>query len=206
MKKLLTLAALVTVGTMLGTAQAGTVTIDFDDTLPTYFNLSTYQEDGFTLTSDTPDSTLIDDNNTVRQNIGLFSGGTDSQSIFWGANGQTSTLGVSNDLGLAFDVLSLDASSLYNASGVLNLSGTLSGGGGTVTENIVLNGALTTYNVSNMIGITDLSISFDGTVYDAPFDLDNLRMSVVPIPAAAWLFGSGLFGLMGWSRRRAVTS
>lgn len=202
MKKLLILAAL----TMVGTAHAGTVTIDFDDTLPTYFNLPTYQEDGFTLTSNTPDATLIDDNNTVRQSIGIFSGGTDSQSIFWGANGQTSTLGLSNDLGLSFDVLSLDASSLYNAAGVLNLSGTLAGGG-TVTENIVLDGALSTYNLSNMTGITDLSISFDGATYDAPFDLDNISMSVVPIPAAAWLFGSGLLGLAGWlGRRRAVTS
>lgn len=201
MKKLLTLAALV----MVGPAQADIITIDFDDTLPTYFNLPTYQEDGFTLTSDTPDSTLIDDNNTVRQSIGIFSGGTDSQSMFWGANGQVSTLGLSSDLGLTFDVLSLDASSLYNSAGVLNLSGTLAGGG-TVTEDINLTGAITTYNLSNMIGLTDLSISFDGTVYDAPYDLDNISISAIPIPAAVWLFGSALVGLFGWSRRRAVTS
>ena len=28
---------------------------------------------------------------------------------------------------------------------------------------------------------------------------------VVPIPAAAWLFGSGLLGLIGMSRRKKVT-
>lgn len=205
MKKLFTLAALATFGTMATTAQAGAVTIDFDDTLPTYFNLPTYQEDGFTLTSNTPDSTLIDDNNTVRGNLGVFSGGTNSQSIFWGANGETSALSLANDSGLSFSVLSLDASSVYNSSGVLTLTGTLSSGG-SVTENLVLNSALTTYNLSSMSDITDLTISFDGAVYDAPFDLDNVNVNVVPIPAAVWLFGSALAGLLGWSRRRTAAN
>jgi hypothetical protein len=30
--------------------------------------------------------------------------------------------------------------------------------------------------------------------------LDNIAASVVPIPAAVWLFGSGL-GLLGWMRK-----
>ena len=202
MKKLITLIALATSGTAL----AGPVTMDFEDTLPTYFNLPSYSENGFTLTSDTPDSTLIDVNNIVRQNIGVFSGGTNSQTLFWGANGQTSTLGLTNDGGLRFDVLSIDASSVYNAAGVLTLTGTKYAGGGIVTEDIVLNGSLSTYAVTNMIGITDLEISFDGATYDAPYDLDNINMNVIPIPAAVWLFGSGLLGLAGWSRRRAATS
>jgi hypothetical protein len=33
------------------------------------------------------------------------------------------------------------------------------------------------------------------------FVMDNFTYSVVPIPAAVWLFGSGL-GLLGWVRRR----
>ncbi|MCP4832859.1 MAG: hypothetical protein GY886_11665 [Gammaproteobacteria bacterium] len=201
MKKIIILAAL----TMVGAAPAFAVTIDFDGTLPTYTNLATYQEEGFTLTSNMPDATLIDDNNTVRQSVGIFSGGTNSQSIFWGANGETSTLSLSNDQGFVFDVLSLDASSLYNAAGVLNLSGTLAGGA-VVTENLVLNGTISTYNLSNMMGLTNMLISFDGSVYDAPYDLDNIVMSTVPVPAAVWLFASGLFGLIGWSRRRAITS
>jgi hypothetical protein len=35
---------------------------------------------------------------------------------------------------------------------------------------------------------------------EVSFMLDNIAASVVPIPAAVWLFGSGL-GLLGWMRK-----
>ena len=34
--------------------------------------------------------------------------------------------------------------------------------------------------------------------------LDNLTYSVVPVPAAFWLFGTALIGFIGYSRRRSV--
>ena len=37
-----------------------------------------------------------------------------------------------------------------------------------------------------------------------PGDFMAVRNSAVPIPAAAWLFGSGLLGLIGIARRKAV--
>ena len=184
-----------------GVAQA--VTIDFDDTLPTYFGLSAYQEDGFTLTSNVPDGTLIDVNNIVRGNLGIFGGGTDSQSLFWGENGSTSTISVTNDGGAAFYLLALDASSLGNVSGQLTLTGTLSGGG-TVQQVLNLNSGLTTYNITGMNDLSGLDISFDGSSVFAPFDLDNVQLSIVPVPAAVWLFSSALFGMFGWARRGRV--
>jgi hypothetical protein len=33
-------------------------------------------------------------------------------------------------------------------------------------------------------------------------DVDNIRIEAVPVPAAVWLFGSGLLGLVGITRRR----
>ena len=180
-------------------AVAESVTIDFDGVNPTYVGLATYQEDGMTLSSNVPDGTLIDVNNIVRQNIGIFSGGTNSQSLFWGANGQVSTLTLIADNGKRFGVESLDASSLYNGSGALTLTGTKAGGG-TVSQVLNLNGNLSNYSIAGLGLVTSLQISFDGTTVAAPYDLDNISLNVVPIPAAVWLFGSAL-GLLGWLRR-----
>jgi hypothetical protein len=182
-----------------GTAHA--VTIDFEDILPTYFGLSTYQEDGFTLTSNVPDGTIIDVNNDVRGNLGIFSGGTNSQTMVWGEINTLSTISITNDAATPFYLLALDASSMGNASGQLTLTGTLAGGG-TVQQVLNLNSALTTYNITGLNGLSGLDISFDGGAYFAPFDLDNVQLSIVPVPAAVWLFGSALVGLAGWSRRR----
>jgi len=158
--KVLFVAALLLVG---GFAIAAPVIIDFDDTLPTYVGLDTYQEDGFTLTSNVPSGTLIDVNNIVRQNIGIFSGGTDSQSL-------------------------------------LTLTGSTAGGG-TVSQTLALNGDLASYNITGLGLVTNLVLSFDGTVDAAPFDIDNINLNVVPVPAAVWLFASAL-GMLGWVRRR----
>jgi hypothetical protein len=190
---------------LAGSAQAAgiPVTIDFDDTLPTVAGLTTYQEDGFTLNSNVAAGTLIDQNDVVRANLGIFWGGTTSQSLFWGADGSTSTISLTNDAGARFELLSLDASSLYETSSVLTLTGTLSGGG-TVQQNLNLNNTLSTYNITGMSDIVALDISFDGSTYFAPFDLDNINMSVVPVPGAVWLFASAL-GLAGLRRKRRLS-
>ena len=39
--------------------------------------------------------------------------------------------------------------------------------------------------------------------FDRPEVLINVNEAVVPVPAAAWLFGSAL-GLLGWIRRKAA--
>lgn len=36
--------------------------------------------------------------------------------------------------------------------------------------------------------------------------LERADPAVIPLPAAAWLFGSALLGLVGWQRRRATSS
>jgi hypothetical protein len=194
--KVLCIAALLLVGSI---AVAAPVVIDFDDTLPTYIGLETYQEDGFTLISNQPDGTLIDQNDIVRNNIGIFSGGTSSQSLFWGANGANSTISIVADSGLRFSIASLDASSLYNTAGDLTLTGTKAGGG-TVSQTLTLNGDLTSYNVIGLGLVTSLVLSFDGTVDAAPYDVDNISLNAVPVPAAVWLFASAL-GMLGWLRR-----
>ena len=47
------------------------------------------------------------------------------------------------------------------------------------------------------------SFTLTSSANDAPWGLDNLAaVSPVPVPAAAWLFGSGLIGLIGVARRK----
>lgn len=41
-----------------------------------------------------------------------------------------------------------------------------------------------------------------GNNYNGVFQLDNIHVTPVPLPAAVWLFGSGLIGLFGFSRRK----
>ena len=63
--------------------------------------------------------------------------------------------------------------------------------------------------VLNWTGISVIQIrnltspsSFQGASNIRYSYIDNLQVSAVPVPAAAWLFGSGLLGLTGVARRR----
>jgi hypothetical protein len=68
-------------------------------------------------------------------------------------------------------------------------------------------GTITTLDVADLGSGDWLNITFAGvdslqTAFGAPIRVDNVAVgSAVPIPAAVWLFGSGL-GLLGWFRRR----
>jgi hypothetical protein len=48
---------------------------------------------------------------------------------------------------------------------------------------------------------TQGELTIEGQQYNSSF---LLTPTVVPLPAAAWLFGSGLLGLAGMARRKRV--
>lgn len=76
---------------------------------------------------------------------------------------------------------------------------------GTKTFEQVVGGAATDYGLVFMDGISMAnaqSLGFE-SVSGATVAIDNFGAQVVPVPAAAWLFGSSL-GLLGWIRRRDV--
>ena len=75
------------------------------------------------------------------------------------------------------------------------------------TSNIVCNSVINDYlggggctkNESIIIALQDGG--FDGPT-DKGYKSDGLAVTSVPVPAAVWLFGSGLLGLVGVARRR----
>ena len=65
-------------------------------------------------------------------------------------------------------------------------------------------GTYTLNDITVVYGPED-TIGFDRTFYDRginEYGVYMVRNSVVPVPAAVWLFGSGLIGLIGVARRK----
>lgn len=80
---------------------------------------------------------------------------------------------------------------------------------GTAVNSSVVNISLADGGLAYYIGlVSDTQFTSAAIQYDAGsggnflFNVDDITTSVVPIPAAVWLFGSGLIGLIGVSRRK----
>jgi hypothetical protein len=61
---------------------------------------------------------------------------------------------------------------------------------------------------NSSVGLTSLSLGVNGSFPDSTSTayFDNLSVvSSVPVPAAIWLFGTALIGLVGFSKRRKTT-
>jgi hypothetical protein len=69
------------------------------------------------------------------------------------------------------------------------------------TENIVCNPLLLISCTTNESIYISLLGGFDGNFNNGKFKDSGIAITTVPIPAAAWLFGSAL-GLLGWVRSR----
>jgi hypothetical protein len=80
-------------------------------------------------------------------------------------------------------------------------------GNGADTAGRALGSSVTLYGVTGNGGTGTLQSYILGTLeLDSVGNLTTLGSSPVPLPAAVWLFGSGLLGLAGVGRRRSVTA
>ena len=199
MKKLLWLSFIVAL-LQAGVTTAAPVTIDFDGDY-NGGNGAIDVPQGFTFES--PNFLVI---NTI--------GGTGNGYIAAGDSGgppDLTPLMMRQSSGLAFSLLSADIDFCsfpfscsanpsiitgYDSNGQIIAQQTTPGVYGTWTT-VSFDGAW-----SNVHAVTfSVNVSQVGT---ASVALDNIVVDVVPIPAAAWLFGSGLMAL-GWLRRKQST-
>ncbi|MES9881755.1 MAG: VPLPA-CTERM sorting domain-containing protein [Sedimenticola sp.] len=96
---------------------------------------------------------------------------------------------------------------LYDESGNINRSYTYTGTNifGVAADPLGNAGGYFTYGNPPKNGYNWVDMGSYNTLYDRAFygmSAEATVAGVVPIPAAAWLFGSGLLGLIGFSKRK----
>lgn len=107
-----------------------------------------------------------------------------------------------------FDLLSFDFASLFKfvpapGTEVLDVIATAPGG-------VTISQSFNYDNIGDEFQIAMLGSQFSGlqsVLFSSQFIFpayDNIEVSAVPIPAAVWLFGSGLLGLVGIARRKKI--
>lgn len=178
------------------------------------------------LTYDTSTNTLYGMNNSTDELISI-----DTATGAASAVGSMANAPFNNVKGMAYDPFSdtLYGVGTLNQSSTMNLfeidrSDASITDIGAVGASYIVTGLTfdtdtsTLYGVSSAIGtsLTDMLISIDtstgagsdiatlgtGTDYGTIEGLTAANISTVPLPAAAWLFGSGLLGLFGVARRK----
>jgi hypothetical protein len=126
----------------------------------------------------------------------FLTGGTDPTQLSWGPSGPIVLSAINQN---NFDLFSVDLGT-WGPGYELTIVGHLAAGGEVQYDLI----SLGDYQVTNVVldaSWQNLS-SVEFISVDNPGIIDNINVSQVPVPAAAWLFGSALAGL-GWFRRKA---
>jgi hypothetical protein len=185
------------------TALSGpTSTLDFDSTTAGTLIPSGNSLGGITFTYNIGglDMKVVDDFDTTSPNnyLGLDDAGNFDQFI----DGDEFTLSFSTPV---------SAAGMYFITGDPLINGDihLVTSVGTALNSSIVDISLDDGGMAYYIGlISDTAFSSAAIQYDAGgggnflFNVDDITTSAVPIPGAIWLFGSGLLGLIGISRRR----
>lgn len=124
------------------------------------------------------------------------------------ATGLNETASLTQDNGQAFTVISIDLAPFSVGSTSPDFTALITGttiGGAILTENCNVDTSLslTTCQLSSNFTVLSLRIN-QGDSLGNWYQFDNIVISSVPVPAAVWLFGSGLLGLIGLGHSRRI--
>ena len=199
--KLLSLAAYLSVAAFSTNTSAAAVAINFSTgTAGSGGTISDVNGDGSYITG-----TNI--NIGVLEAVGTSADGVYSTNAFldFDTGGNTITVtGTVAGLGINSDIVLLSGSFSGWTYGSTGLSASFSGSGVDTKHNDLLTALGVPLNTQfEYFGFT-LGYDFDLDGNATAISTSVLNTSVVPVPAAAWLFGSGLLGLVGIARRKNV--
>ena len=181
---------------------ASTVTIDFEEAdralirntqdPDACINDLTVSYDGYTFANPGLCGAHYEYNDGFGTSIGLYYAATGSQ--------QGAELIMTRNDGQNFDFLGLDM--LRGASNYMNIAGYRDG---QLLHDVRL--VVSGFIQGHYLNWFDLDTVVFYKTTNAPnsIGIDNLEVTAVPIPAAVWLFASGL-GLLGWLRRGTHSS
>ena len=178
---------------VLLSCNAMAVTIDFQS-LATQgdneINPQLYTEDGFTITA----TSLF----AVGTSSGVYRG---SPALRNGTNTNAADTILASDSGSSFNLTSIDLAEVNPGTATVTFTGYFQAGG-SIVESFMLDGNFSSdsgFETFAFTGFSNLS-RVEWNNADPFHQFDNIVVSSAPVPAAVWLFASGLLGLIGLSR------
>lgn len=184
--KFLGIALLLTVGSTNAVATTLDLVSGVDSTLngaTTRFD--TYDEDGFRIQVDRPGDHI---DRGFTGDMGFHNGPSNEANISW-----TLTFG-----GSEFNLLDIDTAGFESGASSFTLTDSNSH-----TQVIDSNGITAIFGMTSVTSVT-FNIDQDQVGGVEFVGLNEITVSAVPIPAAVWLFGSGVIGMLGCMRKKKI--
>ena len=123
----------------------------------------------------------------------------DPSGVTFSHNYSSTTTTLTQLNGGAFNLFSIDFGDVFNSGVSQNISINAVTNSGSLLSTVVSTDSIIGLETFNLNWSNVLSASWTETS-GSYLQLDNISVSAVPVPAAVWLFGSGLIGLIGVAR------